>query len=203
MYFLIYKNVKTMSAVFKTLRASRVDVDTRIERLVKLVNQDTSAFSELFEAILHPDPSVRSVASQASERITREKPELLQGFKNMLVYKVTKVEQREVKEAAIPMLTRMPISPREYSTVFNILAGYLEDKESAVALKALEGIELMLSLSDRADNDNTPHLRPSVLSLLEKIAGGQDPQLKESSRKLLDRINGVTTGELPASPTSA
>ena len=191
-----------MSVVFKTLRASRVDVEVRIERLIKLVNHDKSAFSELFEAILHPDPGVRSVASQASERITRDKPELLQGFKNMLVYKVTKVEQKEVKESAIPMLTRMPISPREYSTVFNILAGYLEDKESTVALKALEGIELMLSLSDRADNDNTPPLRPSVLSLLEKIACGEDPHLQESSKKLLDRINGTAT-EVSASPTSA
>jgi hypothetical protein len=119
-------------------------------------------------------------AADATEKVTREKPELLGPYKSALLGLMAEAEQPELRWHLAAMVPRMMLNARERRIAVASMNKYLEDRSSIVKTFALQG------LADLVDGD--PSLRPSVIELLRESTRSGTPAMKARSRKLLLRM---------------
>ncbi len=140
-------------------------------------------FGELFEAMLHPDPIVRVRASDAVEKLTRSRPDLIVPFRKRLIDEVGQIDQTELRRHVGQMLARVKLDPKERSRAIALLERYLTDESSAVTGPA------MSALGDFAMED--AHLRRRIAPKIEKLMLGS-PALQARGKKILMRFASLT-----------
>jgi len=140
-------------------------------------------FAELFEAMLHEEPVVRMRASDAVEKLTRARPDLLVPFRKRLIDEVGIIDQHEVRWHVAQMLSRVRLDPKERSRAIALLERYLEDESAIVIASA------MSSLGDFAMEDW--QLRRRVTPTIEKLMKGGSPAVEARGKKILARFAAV------------
>ncbi|HVA26780.1 MAG TPA: hypothetical protein VNF68_01265 [Candidatus Baltobacteraceae bacterium] len=140
-------------------------------------------FGELFEAMLHEDPVVRVRASDAVEKLTRARPDLLVPFRKRLIDEVGQIEQPELRRHVGQMLARIRLDAKERSRAIALLERYLADESSAVTGPA------MSALGDFAMED--AHLRRRMIPKIEKLML-TSPALQARGKKILMRFASLT-----------
>jgi hypothetical protein len=125
------------------------------------------------------DPVIRMRAADAAEKISRERPLLLQPFKSELLGLAAESAQQEVQWHLALMLPRLQTTASERRRVVAQLKDYLHSRSSIVKTLALQG------LSDLAQGDE--ELRPEVLELLAQASRAGTAAMKARARKLLLR----------------
>jgi hypothetical protein len=152
----------------------------RSDAAVKLVLRQPRRFGELMECLSSGDPVLRMRAADAAEKISAEKPRLLDRHKAELLGLLAPAEQIELRWHLALMIPRLRLTAPERRRARVALEGYLDDRSSIVKTFALEGLA-HLARSDVA-------LLPDVKQLLENAVHRGTPAMRARARKLLAQL---------------
>jgi len=152
----------------------------RSDEIVAVVLADPALFGQLIAGLSNPDPLIRMRTADAAEKVTLQRPELLQPYKEQLLDQVSTIEQQEVRWHVAQMLPRMELSPAERRQALNILLGYLEDESKIVKTFTMQG------LADLAQQD--PTLRDEVIPVLVELTASGSPAMRSRGRQLLKQL---------------
>jgi hypothetical protein len=152
----------------------------RVDEVVAQVLGDPSLFAALFSGMLGEDPVVRMRSADAVEKISAQRPHLLQAHRSKLLQEVARIEQQEVRWHVAQMLPRLELTEEEQETAVDILLRYLDDDSKIVKTFSMQ------ALADFAQTDAS--LRPQVIPLLEELTKTGSPAMKSRGRKLLQML---------------
>ena len=138
---------------------------------------------ELFRGMLSSDPVIRMRAADAAEKVTAERPELLQRYKKRLLYEIASIDQQEVRWHVAQMIPRLELTHQERAVAVKILITYLALKSKIVRTVALQ------ALASFAAND--PALRRKVLEIVRDAAEKGSPAMQARGRKLLAQLRAL------------
>lgn len=170
-----------MSSIMEKLTGGDRRSIGRVEEVVAEVLAEPSLFGVLFDGLLTEDPLIRMRAADAVEKITAQQPDYLQPYKSMLLERVAKIPQQEVRWHVAQLLPRLEVSQAEETAIVEILHSYLADDSKIVKTCAMQ------ALADLAKRNSA--LRPDVLPLLEELAATGSPAMQSRGRKLLAKLS--------------
>ncbi len=151
----------------------------RSNAVARLVLGRPRHFRELIACLWHENPVVRMRSADAAEKVSVEKPRLLDRHKPELLGLLGEAEQIELRWHLAAMIPRLNLTPAERHRAAAALQRYLEDRSSIVKTFALQ------ALADLARADVT--LCSRVKQLLEKAVQSGTPAMKARARKLLKK----------------
>ena len=169
-----------MHALLKWLQGGDRRSIGRVDEVVDEVLGSPSLFKELIDGLFVDNPIVRMRSADAVEKITRDKPELLQPHQKKLIRLAGDTEQQEVRWHIAQILPRLMLKPGDRKTAVEILYSYLEDKSKIVVTFTLQ------ALSDFAVQDKK--MQPRLIRILEDFSQTGSPAIKSRSRKLLGKL---------------
>ena len=155
----------------------------RSEQIVKDVLRKPMLFPELVDALDTAHPGVRMRASDAIEKITRQRPELLQPFKRKITRLLTACDQQEVRWHLAQIVPRLRLTEKERERIFVALEAYLEDKSSIVRTFAMQ------AMADLAESD--PAYQSRAVRVMKTALKSGTPAMQSRARKLLAQINKI------------
>lgn len=173
-----------MAKDFKTLLSGS---DKRTVRGVNVVVQSVlkspERFREVFQLINDSDPAIRMRASDAVEKITKTKPELLQKYKKLILTKISRIEQQEVRWHVAQIIPRLQLSNAEAEKVFVILNNYLRStKSNIVRVMSLQALA-EVALQEKIDIEKT-------LRGVEKYAElVKTPSVQARAQKIIKQLS--------------
>jgi hypothetical protein len=150
----------------------------RSNEVARLVLKEPRRFRELIRCLWDENPIVRMRAADA-EKVSAQKPRLLDRYKAELLGLLAEAEQIELRWHLAIMVPRLRLTARERQRAAFALQRYLQDRTSIVKTFALQG------LSDLARDNSV--LRGKVRLLLEQAVQSGTPAMKARARKLLKR----------------
>lgn len=143
-------------------------------------------FPDVYSGLLHDDPLIRMRAADAVEKITRQKPKLLQRFKKVLLESVAYIEQQEVQWHVAQLIPRLKLSRRDMPKVRSVFDAYLKTTPSNIvrvmSLQALADLALQgkiernhiaRKIEEYADRVGTPSVRARSKKLLKQLSSGR------------------------------
>jgi hypothetical protein len=154
----------------------------RSEEVAAMVSKDPKLFPELIAGLWSEDPLIRMRAADATEKLTRNRRELLQPYKGELLGLMVETEQQELRWHLAAMVPRLQLDTKQRNLVTSLLIGYLEDRSSIVKTFALQG------LAELAEDDAS--IRPEVMEILRAATRSGTAAMKARGRKLLIRLEG-------------
>lgn len=149
----------------------------RANQIATTVSRHPELFSQLIAGLWSTDPVVRMRAADATEKVTRPRPDLLQPYKRELLGLMSECQQQELRWHLAVIIPRLTMSGKERQAAISALTGYLEDRSSIVKTFALQG------LADLVQDD--PSIRAQVRETLRAATRTGTPAMKARSRKLL------------------
>lgn len=149
----------------------------RADEVAAVVSKNLEMFPELIQGLWLEDPLVRMRAADATEKITRSRPDLLRPFKRELLGLMAEAKQQELRWHLAAMVPRLKLNSKERELVRSLLTSYLEDRSSIVKTSALQ------ALADLSAEHSS--IRAGVIEILHQSARNGTPAMKARSRKLL------------------
>jgi hypothetical protein len=169
-----------MDDILEKLKGGDLRSIGRANEVVNDVLRDPSLFGSLFQGLFDDDPIVRMRSADAVEKITTDRPELLQPYKATLIEQVAAVEQQEVRWHVAQMIPRLELSQQELARVTEILISYLDDKSNIVKTFSMQ------ALADLAEQH--PSLLPQAVEVIERLTRTGSPAMQSRGRKLLPKL---------------
>lgn len=155
----------------------------RADEVVELMKAQPRRVKQLVECLWNNNPCVCMRAADATEKLTRTQPELLQRYKASLLGLMAEAKQKEVRWHLAVTIPRLHLTPSECQRVAELLEGYLDDRSSIVKTCAMQG------LSDLTRQDNS--LRPPVMEMLRLLTRTGTPAMRARGRILLKRSSSL------------
>jgi hypothetical protein len=152
----------------------------RANRVATIVKEDAGLFSELLGGLWSEDALVRMRAADATEKVTRKRPELLAAYKKELLGLLAETERQEMRWHLAAIVPRLKLNARERDRAMAALKEYLKDRSSIVKTFALQG------MADFAEQDAA--LRAGVVELLREATRSGTAAMKARGRKLLKKL---------------
>jgi hypothetical protein len=149
----------------------------RSNEVARLVLKAPRRFRELIACLWHENPVVRSRAADAAEKVSAQKPRLLDRHKPELLGLLAEADQIELRWHLAAMIPRLRLTPAERHRAATTLQLYLDDRSSIVKTFALQG------LTDLS-RDDAP-LRGKVKHHLEDAVQSGTPAMRARARHLL------------------
>ena len=84
----------------------------RSEEVAAMVSKDPRLFSELMAGLWSTDPLIRMRAADAAEKVTRNRGELLQPYKEELLGLMVETEQQELRWHLAAMVPRLQLTAK-------------------------------------------------------------------------------------------
>jgi hypothetical protein len=166
-------------ALEATLRGGDRRSIGRSADVARLVLREPRRFHELIECLWNDDPIVRMRAADAAEKVSAQKPRLLDRYKAELLGLLAEAEQIELRWHLAAMVPRLRLTAPERRRAAAALWRYLDNRSSIVKTFALQG------LADLARDDSV--LQGKVRLLLEQAVQSGTLAMKARARKLLKR----------------
>ena len=152
----------------------------RVDEVAAAVSNDLALFPVLMKGWWSEDPLVRMRTADATEKITRNQPDLLGRYKKELLGLMAEAKEQELRWHLAAMVPRLPLDVTERRVATSLLHNYLEDKSSIVKTSALQALADLASVH--------PSMQAEVIELLRQSARSGTPAMKARSRKLLLRL---------------
>ena len=165
-----------MNQIIEKLQGGDLRSKGRSDEVVKEVFDNPRLFGLVIDGMIYKDPVVRMRASDAAEKITRERPGYLASHKSRLINMISRIDQKEVRSHVALILPRLQLTEIEREKVFQILLSYLEDESKFVKTSAMQG------LADIAEQDRTYLSR--VIGLVEDMVETGSPAIKSRGKKI-------------------
>jgi hypothetical protein len=157
----------------------------RANEVVRQVLRTPALLGELFKGMRSGDPLVRMRAADAAEKVTAQRPDLLQRYKTSLLNTIANIDQQEVRWHVAQMIPRLNLTPTERVRALGILFAYFSLKSKIVRTFALQAL---VSLSY-----NDSDLRRRVIRILRDVIETGSPALKARGKKLLEQLRRATS----------
>lgn len=170
----------TMDDILEALTGGDRRSIGRVEEVVAAVWAEPTLFAPLFYGMLNKDSLIRMRAADAVEKITAQQPNYLQPYKTVLLERVAKITQPEVRWHVAQLLPRLEVTQAEETAIVEILHHYLADNSKIVRTCAMQ------ALADLAERNSA--LRPDIIPLLEELTAASSPAMRSRGRKLLTRL---------------
>lgn len=154
----------------------------RSDQVAAMVAANSRLFAELIAGLWSGDRLVRMRAADATEKVTRQRPELLRSRKKEILGLMAEAEEPELRWHLALMVSRLALNAGERAIAISSLIGYLEDRSSIVRTFALQGLtELAMKYCDNS-------LCSQVTEILRQAVRSGTPAMKARSRKLLRQL---------------
>ena len=112
----------------------------RVWEVVELIEGKLSRLAQLLDCLLDNDPAIASRAADALERITRDRPQRAQPWKDALIGLLAETTEKKVRWNLALLIPRLKLTVPECRRVAQILRTYLDDPSSIVKTAALHGM---------------------------------------------------------------
>jgi hypothetical protein len=152
----------------------------RSDEVADLVRKEPGRFSELVECLWDDDPVVAMRAADAAEKVSRNRPDLLQPYRNELMGLLNEVVQQELRWHLALMIPRLRLTAPERRRAAERLQAYLDDRSSIVKTFAMQG------LADLAMQDSS--LKAEVIERIRILTRTGTPAMRARGRKLLREL---------------
>lgn len=152
----------------------------RADEVARLVLKQPRLFRELVACLWHDSYVVRMRAADAAEKVSAQKPRLLDRYKSQLLGLLTETTQIELRWHLAQMIQRLKLNAAERKRAADALRRYLDDSSSIVRTFALQ------ALGDLSQNDSA--LRFETQRLLEEALRSGTAAMKARARKLLKQL---------------
>ena len=169
-----------MNSIIRKLKAGDLRQKRKSEEVVADVLKKPQLFRQVVAGIAYTDPGVRMRASDAIEKITRFRPELLQPYKKNFLSVFATIDQKEVRWHLAQILPRLELTRKERQQVFDILISFLDDNSRIVKTFAMQG------LADIAEMDHS--YLPRVVKIVENLMASGIPAIQSRGKKLLPKL---------------
>jgi hypothetical protein len=169
-----------MNAILQKLKVGDRRSIRGVPEVVDRVLANPRLFPVVFDGMSDSDPLVRMRCSDAVEKITACRPELLAPYKKRIIQLASVAEQQEVRWHLAQILSRITLSRPERQRVVWILFEYLKDESKIVKTFSMQ------TLADIAAQDS--ELRGQIIERLEELTAAGSPAMKSRGRKLLARL---------------
>lgn len=170
-----------MSKLLEMLRGGDRRSIGRADEVVERVQKDPSLFGELFDGMLVDDPIVRMRSADAVEKITAERPDLLQPYKRKLIGRVARIDQQEVRWHFAQIVPRLDLTDKQRSKVIDILLSYMDDESAIVRTFSLQ------ALANLAEGDAS-RLRRKAIKLCKEALESGPKSMQSRAKKLLAKL---------------
>src|ERR1700723_1565111 len=169
-----------MHAILKKLSGGdRRSIGIAADVLVRPA-QSSGLLKVLIGALTSPDEVLRMRSADAVEKITMQRPELLQPFKKNLLSLAATTPPKEAPWHLAILIPRLELTSTERAVSVEILFDYLRDKSSIVKTFAMQ------SLADLASTDQ--RLKSQIRPLLEELTQIGTPAMRARGRKILRKL---------------
>ena len=158
---------------------ARLDVG-RVWEVVELIEGRPGKLGQLVECLWDDDPGVASRAADVLERVTRDRPDQTQRWKNALVGLMAETTEKKVRWNLALVVPRLKLTVAECRRAAEAMQTYLDDPSSVVKTAALHG------MTDLTRQD--PESLPEVLELLRVAGRSETPAMRARSRILLKAL---------------
>ncbi len=152
----------------------------RVWEVVELVDGQPGNLARLVECLWDEDPAVANRAADALERVTRERPEQAQRWKEPLLGLLAEAGEKKLRWNLALLIPRLKLTVPECRRAAAMLRSYLDDRSSIMKTAALHG------LSDLTRQD--PASLPEVIELLRVAGRSGTPAMRARSRILLEKL---------------
>lgn len=169
-----------MNPIVRKLKEGDLRQKGKSEEVVADVLKKPQLFRQVLAGIVDTEPGVRMRASDAVEKITRLRPELLQPYKKDFLDVFTTIDQKEVRWHLAQILPRLELAKKERQRVFNLLVSFLDDDSRIVKTFAMQG------LADIAEMDRS--YLPRVVKIVERLMTSGIPAIQSRGKKLLSQL---------------
>ena len=148
--------------------------------VVKEVVKDPGRFEEILSGLTHLNPGVRMRAADALEKVSAQKPALLQPHKKLLIEVLRSSQQQEVQWHIAQMLSYVSWTAKEIETISEILITYFNTSKSAIV--RVMSLQAIVDLAQ-----DHPHLRDVSQYLTQKALNSDFPSLRARARKIIGK----------------
>jgi hypothetical protein len=152
----------------------------RANEVASLVLKRPALFERLIACLWNESPVIRMRASDAAEKVSLERPDLLKPHKAELLGLLAETEERELRWHLAQMIPRLRLNGRERRQAAAKLRSFLSDRSSIVKTCAMQ------TLADLAEQD--ARLRSEVVERIEELVRTGTPAMRARGRKLLPRL---------------
>jgi hypothetical protein len=149
----------------------------RVWEVVELVQGSPAKIAQLIEGLWDDDAAVANRAADALERLTRDRPERAQLWKEPLLGLMAEAQEKKLRWNLALLVPRLELTLPECRRAAGVLHSYLDDPSSIVKTAALHG------LADLTRQDESS--LPEVLDLLRVVGRSGTPAMRARSRILL------------------
>jgi len=152
----------------------------RANEVAKEVEDNLALFKDVFSGLCDEEAVVRMRSADVIEKVTKNKPDLLSGYKSKVISLLATSEQQELCWHLAQIAPRLEYDFQEENDIVESLKRYLLHKSKIVRVSAMESLT---SIAER----NT-----SLLGEINKIIESQmatgSPAVQSRGRKLLQRL---------------
>ncbi len=152
----------------------------RADEVVQAIEKNPSLFEAVFRGLYDHDPVVRMRSADVIEKITRNKPELLSGYRSEIISILTSAEQQEVCWHMAQIAPRLAYTVGEESQVVMILKHYLSHQSKIVRVSAMESLAIFAERNRSILNE--------VIEIIRIQVESGSPAVQSRGRKLLQRL---------------
>lgn len=152
----------------------------RSDEVVAAVLKDSKRFRELIACLWHEDSIVHMRAADGAEKVSAQRPRLLDRYKSQLLGLLAETDQIELRWHLAQMIPRLNLTAAERKRAVTALRQYLDDRSSIVRAWSLN------ALAELAKEDEA--LRSETKQLLEEASRSGTPAMKARARKLLKQL---------------
>jgi hypothetical protein len=172
-------------AIRKMLAAGRRLDAGRVAEVVARIENRPANLAQVVECLWDDDPAIANRAADVLERVTRERPQRAQRWKDSLLGLMAEARDRRIDKKLrwnlALIVPRLQLTPTECRRVSTLLRSWLDeptpDSGSIVRTAALHGLADLTR--------QYPSSLPSVIELLEIAGRSGTPAMRARSRILL------------------
>lgn len=137
----------------------------------------------LFDCVFHDDETIRMRASDALEKVSRDRPDLLQRYSRRLLTSMPKIDQPSVQWHLAQILPRLRLSPIERRRATAVLKRNLDHYDDWIVVTST--LEALAEFARRSRR--TPS---GLLNLLEIYAEDHRKSVAHRAGKLVAEFSG-------------
>ena len=152
----------------------------RVWEVVELIEGQPRKLAHLIECLFDDNPAIASRAADALERVTRDRPQQAQRWKEPLLGFLSETTEKKVRWNLALTIPRLKLTVPECRRVASVLSTWSDDRSSIVKTAALHG------MADLTRQD--PDSLPAVLDVLRVAGRSGTPAMRARSRILLKAI---------------
>ncbi len=156
----------------------------RTEEVVALVLRNRTWLHELYACLLEDDETIRMRASDALEKVCRQRPAWVQAYIPQLLTEVAPIDQASVQWHLAQMFGEVELTPQQRAAACRILKRNLAAKKDWIVVNY--SMETLVKLSQ-----NDGQLRTEVLVILEGLLADPHKSVVARARKLIAALEAT------------